>query len=707
MIVFWRRTFLIATFITAALSAQGAQRSDAAKVAWPKEATLQNSSLFMQFRADKQGLRLTSLGNVITRKNYLRPTFSPADAEGLPPPALWEGRAPGVTPPAERLPEEAGKTDASLIGNPFYIVRMGPDNKPQVFHAATDFDVLSWRATQGLLQARLRGRGIFVEAEIKVSLAPDRSFWTLSLHNLSSEPLFATVGFPAFARLVVDGSRRDRVTVPWGSGATFNDPASLRWRGDYGAALSAPMALWHGDGEGLYLVDNGRSDTIPVPHETTQRALVLGSTEALGKEYSPSLALEHTVRLDKGGYMNLGPVVVGAYQGSAGLGAAQLSQLRGHMVRMPRPVSWLSGEPMIARHEGPLAAFTDGPLKRGWRVVLLSGFSDPLLGNYATIPEAMGGEIALKRSIAALHEAGGRALFVLDGSRIAKDSVIGKADGENWAVRGFDGKAVEEGDNWVICPANPGWRTWMGNVAVRLLRTYGADGIAVTGLAGSPAYTCINRQHGHTSPHAWVWGTRQVFSHLRDRLNSDAPNSALVSIGALDLVREFADAMVADTHSTTGYRMELPLLRAVYPSIRTYESATAATDLLSDRLRVWNIAHGLPFYAPSEAAAVKGPTAPRRLYEAYPEVLDARYYGVPVLTPSREIVASAATGTDHVLMAGNLGEENMTGSLRLPFQAAALEDKLTGRRVLPNASGAFPVSLLAQQAAFWRILPAP
>jgi hypothetical protein len=183
------------------------------------------------------------------------------------------------------------------------------------------------------------------------------------------------------------------------------------------------------------------------------------------------------------------------------------------------------------------------------------------------------------------------------------------------------------------------------------------------------------------------------------------PGAALVSIGALDLAREFTDAIVADTHALTGYRFDQPLLRSVYPSIRAYEVAAAPDELLSDRLRGWNLAHGLPMYAPNDKTAAEGPLPPRRLFEAYPEVMDARFMYEPVVTPTRDILARVAAGNSYVLMAGNLGAENFTGSLHLPFKAEALEDRLSGQRIEPDASGAFPVSLLAQQAMFWRIIP--
>jgi hypothetical protein len=144
----------------------------------------------------------------------------------------------------------------------------------------------------------------------------------------------------------------------------------------------------------------------------------------------------------------------------------------------------------------------------------------------------------------------------------------------------------------------------------------------------------------------------------------------------------------------------------VYPSIRAYEVAAAPDELLSDRLRAWNLAHGLPMYAPTAKAASEGPLVPRRLFEAYPEVLDARYLYQPVQTSSREILAHAAAAANaYVLMAGNLGAENFTGPVRLPFKAEALEDKLSGQRIEPDGSGAFRISLLAGQASFWRIIP--
>jgi hypothetical protein len=372
---------------------------------------------------------------------------------------------------------------------------------------------------------------------------------------------------------------------------------------------------------------------------------------------------------------------------------------------MPRSTTALAREPMIARHEGDLSAFNGGPFQRGWKVVLLSAFSDPDLGNYATIPDSSGGRNGLKKAVQQAHDAGAKVLFMLDGAHISKTSAIGRVSGEAWAVRGFNGRPVEENGRWVLCPASAEWREWLANTSLRLLHLYGADGIAITGLAGAPYHLCISRNHGHGSPYAWTWGIRRLFQDLRIRMTQEAPGALLISDGALDIAREFTDALVADTQTRTGYRMEYPLLRAVYPNIRVYEDVYAPDAALSERLRAWNLAQGLPFYAPNVLAATVGPTAPRALYEAYPEVFDTPYVAAPVVTPSRDLVAEALTGRDSLLTLGNLSDEPFTGALRLPFKALALEDKVRGLRVEPDAQGAFPLALLPRQGAFWRIIP--
>jgi hypothetical protein len=366
----------------------------------------------------------------------------------------------------------------------------------------------------------------------------------------------------------------------------------------------------------------------------------------------------------------------------------------------------LLNEPMVARQEGRLDGYLEGPFKRGWKVALLSGFSGPVLGNYVVIPSELGGQAGLRKSVADLRTAGGRVLLVLDGAHVSKESSIGKADGQGWAVRTEDRHPVEDAGNWVLCPANPAWRDWLIKIALKLARTYGVDGIAIAGLSGQNAYACHSKSHGHTSPYVWSWGTRRLFSDLRERLNRNAPDALLVSVGVLDSVREFADAMVAETHAQTGYRFEFPLLKTTVPAIRIYENAAASEPELAEQLRTWNLVQSIPSYAPN-VQATEGPLPNRRLFETFPRLMDATLMDAAVATPSRDLVARLLFTDEYLLAVGNLSGEPFTGPIRLPYKVAALEDPLTGLKLEPDSPGVFSLALLPRQGAIWRVVPLP
>jgi hypothetical protein len=121
---------------------------------------------------------------------------------------------------------------------------------------------------------------------------------------------------------------------------------------------------------------------------------------------------------------------------------------------------------------------------------------------------------------------------------------------------------------------------------------------------------------------------------------------------------------------------------------------------LAERLRAWNVGQGLPLYSPNSASAT---SAPRRLYDAYPEILDAAYFQTSATAPTRDVVSRIFSGREIALSVGNLSDDPFSGAIRLPFKATALEDKITGLRIEPDSNGAFPLALLQRQAAFWRV----
>jgi hypothetical protein len=665
-----------------------------------KDAVLQNRTMRLRFHADEKGLRLVSLVNLTTGKEYLRPTYDPA-AEPLPPPSLWEGRAKDVAAPPEKLPPGSGSTDASAVGNPFYISTQR-EGKTRIFNAATDFDVVSWSATPASLTARLRGRGIFLDATLRVLLAQDHTYWNLRLHSFSGDPLDATVGFPAFARLIVTGPRQDRIYLPWGSGGVLRDPARQRRRLEYGPDLSSVYAIWQGDGEGLYLADNNRDDLNTVSLESdARRAIQVGPPTGVPDDTGPSLALAETIRIGKGSEVAVGPVMVGTYRGNWRAGASEVRRLHGVMYSMRR--SRLGSAATIARLSGSLSG---GPetVGRGWNVLLLSDFSSPLLGDYTTIPANLGGTEGLKKAVAAVRQAGGKVLFVLDGSHASKDSIVGRASGEKWAVRRADQTPLEENGNWVMCPSNYRWRQWLADMAVRLLRFYKADGIALAGLSDAPASPCYSADHGHASPYSWTWAVQQTFADVRAAMDKEFPDSLLLSVGALDLARGSADGMVAETPAKTGGRFEAPALKAVFPAIRVYESPYDSDPAQTERQLAWNLSQGLPLYASAPEAAEKI-APPKRLLAAFAGLIDSAYYPTPPVASSRDVNGEIFVGSPYFLGLSAVGEENYVGDVQLPFRAQALEDPLSGLRIEPKAPGLFPLALPPHQAFLWKIVP--
>ena len=113
----------------------------------------------------------------------------------------------------------------------------------------------------------------------------------------------------------------------------------------------------------------------------------------------------------------------------------------------------------------------------------------------------LGGERGLIEGIAAIRERGGQVFLSLDPTVFGRDSAIGARTGERWAQRSpaADVAADPDVDGWRLCPAEPGVAEHFAAVAARLVGTYGAYGVHLTGCGLPAGGACASTEHGHAA----------------------------------------------------------------------------------------------------------------------------------------------------------------------------------------------------------------
>lgn len=639
-----------------------------------RTAAVATKALTFSFVGTKEGIQLASFRNAITGTEYLR--ISPA-----------AGQPPG----APRLPNSGGPG----LRSPF-AVAIQTKNSVQTLQAATDTDILTWASSPGRFHTEFQFRGLLLSGDITITAGQYHTFWTCRLHNHSTAPLEAEFFFPAFVPLVVKSPSEDRIGLPIEAGGFLGVNQSGAFL--YGSVLVSPSAVYHGAAEGIYLVDNNRSDLNSKPDQSCFRSIFIRTvSQENGSTIGSVLSVSHRIHLEPGRDITLGPVIVGTYAGGYEEGLQQIRVIRQRVLRAKKPPEWLkrTAVAILSRTLDPKVV--QAMQECGADLVVLDVLSNIEKGDYFNISSLA--TASLRQFVDQIHAAGYRVLLGLDATSISSGSQFaGTTESSEMSISESKEPAR---DTLTMCPAHTGWQERIAELCYRLVRSTGADGVVLKGVAPNPAPQCLNKAHKHPTPYIWNWGVRNLLKLVRTRLNRIHPDIALLTVGGCDFALEIADGMILEGGSQPDGIPEYPVTRAVHPDACLY---TVLPHSDAEKTVAQNTVCGLRTAVPFESKSL--PNAPlikrsARYMQAAPELMSTPPVHCRAQSSTPDIMAFLYAGTNTVVAAANLSDEPKTLFLSPPTAVEFLEDPLTKLRIERDASGAFAVTLMPKRACVW------
>lgn len=632
-------------------------------------ATLQSDDLMLTFAGDAQGIRLSSIRNVRTGTEYLVPMRPSVGASS-------SGSQPRLY----------------SIANPFAIAVFGQGAR--TLEASKDTDILRWTATPGRLRVEFQFRGLLLTGELTVSVGRTHFFWQCRLHNDSSEALQAVFYFPAFSGVAVSAAY-----APAGTGVSLRPIPQTVFRAAYGDQLAAPVAVFHAKDQGLYLVDNSRADLAPTAGDCYARELLMATSppsqaESAGVTSSAVLGVANAVRTEPGKSLTVGPFILGCYQGPWTAGLERASLARAHLFRPHSAPRWLRSLPVLAVAEASLADIPTKLQAAGAGALLLTG-----------VPGAEDSEAqptGLRALADQVHASGAKLILAVNARSVSQRSRFAQTtDAQDMVCRDAAGKPLEPQPGlWAMCAAHSRWQDRLADACARLVRSYGADGIALTGLGRGWSAPCYAPSHNHPTPFIANWGLRNLLKAVRSRLDRVSPDLVLVSSCAADFAREYADAVIIET--AEDFHAAAPsVTRALSPGSPTYVLLPKDTSR-AEAACAWALAEGIGVVVDlGTEAAPSGLSRLLQYAKAVPDLLTAPAVPLEDAVVSPFVCVCAFAGARTVIAAANLGDDPYSEGLALPDSINSLEDPLSKLVVGRGPDGRFPTALMPRRACLW------
>ncbi|MHB0959087.1 MAG: DUF6259 domain-containing protein [Pirellulaceae bacterium] len=136
----------------------------------------------------------------------------------------------------------------------------------------------------------------------------------------------------------------------------------------------------------------------------------------------------------------------------------------------------------------------------------------------------LGGVESFHRAVEEVKADGIPVGLYIEGILVDPQSLLGKAQGEQWQMTGPAGQPYSYfAPSYHICPRVPAWQEYLSDTYRRVQQQTGADGFYIDqyGFSG-PTYWCYNANHGHPVPVTPVLGERDMLQQVRDKLGPDA-----------------------------------------------------------------------------------------------------------------------------------------------------------------------------------------
>ncbi|HYG34638.1 MAG TPA: hypothetical protein VEC99_07640, partial [Clostridia bacterium] len=395
------------------------------------------------------------------------------------------------------------------FGNPLALVIR--EGKFACTNAMEAFQIVKLDSSDQKLTAYLRHDRIPLEVALQVSLEGSAIKWLGQALWNGDEPIEAEVFFPMLSRVRFASPQQDRAVTPQISGSVRGPLGEVNYVENYVGRFASPCFLVEGGGRGLAILDDNRADYAPDPGATCLRSYVVanefpprrgakagpsGPIVGVGhkrvfkpisvfggeRTYNQAEAPGGPMPLRKlGDAVDLGPVFTFAYTGDWKAGAAWLRQQRAWVPFRVHPGKWYQRTTFVGEEGGGalrgqgnsffgLPGILEEKRKLGVDVFFITGFSEAEVvgtsgqsrGDYFFPADQFGGAETIRPGVEALHRAGGRLMYYIEGMIVWKRSRIGRSAGEAWALMEPDGQFTEHYKGfWHACPAYKPYQDWL------------------------------------------------------------------------------------------------------------------------------------------------------------------------------------------------------------------------------------------------------
>ena len=618
---------------------------------------------------------------------------------------------------------------AAQLGNPLCVIlRRG---KTESTYGMSDFRILKMTHNDWKLLAYLEHKTLPLYFSMQVEVEGNVATWRGQVFWNGEDPIEVDVFYPMFSRVRFHSPQTDRAVTAQTSGIELKPLGSVNYAKSYLGNLAAPVFLAEGGGRGLAFVDDNRGDYAPDPGAGAQRGQVIGNTfpirgtRVVGGDQGPFLGIRYTrafkpisvyggqAEYDRaepaagkgnplpiiklGEAVDIGPVKMYAYEGSWKVGAAWARTQRRWVPMRRTPAEWWDSATIMT--EGGLprdgsfrdlaklfvsrqrVASSDFHFVGGFSASEVLGIQSQSRGDYFFASPQFGGFDDMSLGMRAVHAAGGRMFFYVEGMIMWKRSQVGRAAGKDWALMEPDGSYTEHYKGfWHMCPAVKEYQEWFANMAAEVVRTTGVDGFFIDSSFATYNHRCFNPAHRHPHPDVWNWGLRQLSKRLREELDKVNPNTIVIFEGCGDLGREYADGFLAHSAFWSNNTADVPLVRFLYPEINTFDS-WGYDKTVAARNLVFNAVNGYRLFAHGSFFDQLGPQAARikEYHRLYPEI-----YKSPISIQDAvcdNCMAQLFEGPELVLTVGNTTDKEIEAGLVLPVRSGVLFDRVTSARV--------------------------
>jgi hypothetical protein len=622
-------------------------------------------------------------------------------------------------------------------GNPLaVIVHQGPFKG---VYGMDSFHLTGYEQSESRLLAYLQHDKLPLTVGAEISVEGSVARWYGQTVWNGDEAVEMEIYFPILSRVRLDDPEKDRALVPQISGSVRGPMSTLNYVSSYLGRFSSPTFLVEGGTRGIAVVDDNRADLAPDPSASSLRSYIIANTfplpetqstarsnaglTVLGGEQGPYIAIRHTryfhpkgkfggieeyrksegpqnFPLQKyGDGVDLGPVRTYAYAGNWKTGALWLRTQRRFVPMRKSSAEWFERTSFLAEGGGRPTFFNlpedlRNKQRAGSDLFFITGFSKPEVfgssqsrGDYTFPNQDIGGYDALKQGIDAVHRAGGRVMFYVEGMIQWKRSRIGRTDrAEKWALMEPDGSHTQHYRGfWHGCPADRDYREWLAESLAELVKSTGVDGFFIDSTLATYNHRCFNPAHNHPHPDVWNWGIRQMLKQIREEVDKVNPNTVLFVEGGGDLAREYVDGFLSHGHGWTSHTFTEPFVRFIHPDMRAFESwGNVTKDVTVEtlkKLHVWNSVNGYRIFAHGASHQELAPFGQRtrRYYDSFPEIFENQMSHLDV--KCEKCISQLFDGAYPVVTVGNNSAEPVNAVLTLPIAGTILFDRVNSSGV--------------------------